>query len=40
MDKNKGDGNRGRKWGGLRWWGRVGGKGRKLYLNNNKKNVK
>ena len=30
-------GNRGRSWGGLRWWGGVGRKGRKLYLNNNKK---
>ena len=29
-------GNRGGRWGGLGWWGGVGGKGRKLYLNNNK----
>ena len=28
----RGGGNRGR------WWGEVGKKGRKLYLNNNKKN--
>ena len=31
-----GVGNRGGRWGGLGWWERVGGKGRKLYLNNNK----
>ena len=32
------------KWGGrqggLGWWGGVGGKGRKLYLNNNNKKNK
>ena len=33
----RGDGNRGGRWGGLGWWGGVGGKGRKLYLSNNKK---
>ena len=33
----RGGGNRGGKWGRLGWWGGVGGKGRKLYLNNNKK---
>ena len=33
-------GNRSRRWGGLGWWGGVGGKGRKLYLNNNKKMLK
>ena len=38
MDSNKGGGNRGGKWVGLGWWGGVGGKGRKLYLNNNKIN--
>ena len=26
--------NRGERLGGLGWWGGVGGKGRKLYLNN------
>ena len=34
--------NRGGRLGGLGWWGRVGGKARKLYLNNNlflKKNL-
>ena len=31
----RGGGNRGGRWGGLGWWGGVGGKGRKLYLNNN-----
>ena len=36
----RGDGNRGGRWGGMEWWGGVGGKSRKLYLNNNKKNVK
>ena len=36
MDKNKGGGNRGGRWGWLRWWGGVGEKSRKLYLNNNK----
>ena len=30
-------GNRGERWGGLGWWEGVGGKDRKLYLNNNKK---
>ena len=35
--KTRGSGNRGGRWGGLGWWGGVGGKGRKLYLNNNKK---
>ena len=29
-------GNRGGRWGALGWWRGVGGKGRKLYLNNNK----
>ena len=33
----KGSRNRGRRWGGLGWWGGVVGKGRKLYLNNNLK---
>ena len=28
------------RWGGLGWWGGVGGKGRKLYLNNKKKMIK
>ena len=32
--------NGGGRWGGLEWRVRVGGKGRKLYLNNNKKNFK
>ena len=27
--------NRGGRWGGVGWGGGVGGKGRKLYLNNN-----
>ena len=30
-------GNMGGRWRGLGWWGGVEGKGRKLYLNNNKK---
>ena len=30
-------GNEEGRWGGLGWWGGVVGKGRKLYLNNNKK---
>ena len=33
----RGDGNRGGRWGGLGCGEGVGGKGRKLYLNNNKK---
>ena len=33
----RGGGNGGGRRGGLGWWGVVGGKGRKLYLNNNKK---
>ena len=33
----RGGGNRGSRWGGLWWCGGVRGKGRKLYLNNNKK---
>ena len=37
MNNDKGGGNKGGRWGGLGWWGEVGGKGRKLYLNNNKK---
>ena len=40
MDNNKAegvDGYRERRWEGIGWWGGVGGKGRKLYLNNNKK---
>ena len=32
--------NRERRWGRLEWWGGEGGKGRKLYLNNNKKMLK
>ena len=36
MDKNKGEWKQGRDVGMLGWWGVVGGKGRKLYLNNNK----
>ena len=32
----KGGGNKGGMWGRLRYWGRVGGNVRKLYLNNNK----
>ena len=35
MDKNKGSGNRGGKWGWLGWWGGMRGKHRKLYLSNN-----
>ena len=31
----KGGGNGGRRQGELGWWRGVGGKGRKLYLNNN-----
>ena len=31
--------NRGGRWGGQEWWGGVGEKGRKLYLNNIKKNI-
>ena len=38
--KTRRGGNRGGKWGGLGWWGGAGGKGRKLYLNNNKKKFK
>ena len=34
--KTRGVGNRGGRWGWLGWWGGVWGKGRKLYLNNNK----
>ena len=37
MDNNRGGGNRGGRWGGLGCWTGVGGKGRKLYSNNNKK---
>ena len=36
----RGCGNSGGRWGGLGWWGGLGGKGRKLYLNNNKKMLK
>ena len=36
MDNNNGGGNGGWRRGGLGWWGGVGGKGRKLYLNNKK----
>ena len=36
MDKNNGSGNRVGRWGWLECWGRVRGKGRQLYLNNNK----
>ena len=32
--------NRGGRWGGLRWWGGVMGKGRKLYLNNKLKKIR
>ena len=39
-NNNKGGGNRGERLGGAKVVGRGGGKGRKLYLNNNKKNVK
>ena len=35
MDNNKAGVEMGRRWRGLEWWGGVGGKGRKLYLNNN-----
>ena len=31
-----GGGNRGGRWGRLGWWEGVRGKGRKLFLNNNK----
>ena len=34
--KTRAGGNRGWRWGWLGWWGGVGVKGRKLYLNNNK----
>ena len=38
MDNNRGWGmETGGRWGGLRGWAGVGGKGRKLYLKNNKK---
>ena len=37
--KTSGGGNRGGWWEGLGSWGGVGGKGRKLYLINNSKNV-
>ena len=41
MDNNgEGGGNRGGRWGGLGYWAKVGGKGRKLYLNNNFKKEK
>ena len=39
VDKAKGGRNKGRRWGQV-GWGRVRGKWRQLYLNNNKKILK
>ena len=36
ITRERGGNSRGR-WGGMMWWGAMGGKGRKLYLNNSKK---
>ena len=39
MDKTKGGGSKGGKWGWLWWVGVVGGKWRQVYFNNDKTNV-